>query len=269
MNGYVNRNQQGVMILVYGIIALCVLCFLGIDPNSSLYRELTLSGYGLESGKYYQLITCMFLHGNFGHILFNMIGLYLFSTMLAYGLKPYQFLILYFLSGLMGSLLFILTAEPYVGCVGASGAVCGLAMAAAMLNPYQKIMLLLAPVPIKMKTFVWVYIIVSLFMGSVQLDNVAHYAHLGGLIAGYIVLRVMGIYRWDPLGFIFKKGNKTADLYKAPSTSRYDRGMPQGEKISPRDIDRLLAKVAQHGINSLTPEEYEILRQARERYKKN
>lgn len=266
MNAYMNRNAQNVMMIVYAIIGLCVVCFFMVDLKSELGAELMLSGLGIREGYYYQLVTCGFLHADIGHILFNMWGLYIFSTMLANVLKPYQFLILYFLSMVVGSLLYIAFNDPRMPCLGASGAVCGVSMAAAMLNPNVRIMLMFVPRPIKMKTFALVYIGISILLGVLGGGNIAHLAHLGGFIGGYLYLRIARLYAWDPLAFIFKSKPHIEEFnsYDCNSNSKDD----VEDIASPKNIERLIRKVSEDGINSLTAEEYDVLQKFRNSYAK-
>ena len=171
----------------------------------------------------WQVITHMFMHGGLGHIFFNMFALYMFGSQLERLWGPQRFLNYYIISGLGGFFLheffigldfyqtygtffpdrsqlvpdgmsdmqavYILEAT-FGRVVGASGAVFGILLAFGLLFPNTKLMLLFPPIPIKAKYFVMGYGLIELGNGSG--DNVAHFAHLGGMLFGYILLK-----RWQ------------------------------------------------------------------------
>ncbi len=155
-----------------------------------------LAMYTLHTGLFspYQLVTHMFVHAGFAHIFMNMFGLFMFGRALEMMLGSKRFFILYFVSGLGAAILqlFIFyiqgSASPMVG---ASGAIFGILAAFAVYFPNVELMLIFFPVPIKAKYFVAIYAVLELFQGvaNFQYDNVAHFAHLGGAIAGFILTR--------------------------------------------------------------------------------
>ena len=126
----------------------------------------------------YQLVTYMFLHGGFSHLFFNMFALWMFGRTLEYELGSKRFLM--------------------VPTVGASGAVFGLLLAFGVMHPNAVIMLLIPPIPMKAKWFVVVYGVIELFFGiSGRMDGVAHFAHVGGMLWGFLLL-----YYWKHKGVI-------------------------------------------------------------------
>ncbi len=156
-----------------------------------------LAMYTWHSGffKPYQVVTHMFVHGNFSHLFMNMFGLYMFGRILEQRLESKKFFILYFASGLGAAalqfLIFYLQAEQ-TAMIGASGAVFGILAAFAVYFPDVPLMLIFFPVPIKAKYFVGIYAVIELTQGvaNFQYDNVAHFAHLGGAIVGFILTRL-------------------------------------------------------------------------------
>lgn len=248
---------------VWVIIGINVAVFLlNIGENGALY--LWANEYKF---RWYQLVTYMFFHDGFWHVFFNMYGLYIFGSMVAPILGRNRFLILYFLSGIGGALLHLAAnwGDRYP-TVGASGALFGVMLAVAMLRPNTEIFLLFIPVPIKVKTLVVVYALLEI-LSSGKLDNIAHLAHLGGFVGAYLYL------------IIFCKKDvvwSLKDLFKglgSNGTSRtFDRNGPSGGNsgggsaaaepggsptphithVSQKEVDRLLDKISEHGINSLT-----------------
>ncbi|HOK04603.1 MAG TPA: rhomboid family intramembrane serine protease [Victivallales bacterium] len=227
----------------------------------------------------YRLVSYMFLHGSFAHILFNMWGLYLFGSLLENRIGAHRFYALYFISGISGGLLWLVANWnfPYMivqnlgatfkvptSCVGASGAIFGIIAATAMFYPDMPIMLLFPPIPMKMRTFAIAYAVAEvIFEISGTGGNVAHLAHLGGFIGGYIYVKItFGNQVWG-ISSLFKR------RAKRPLYNKNENIFFSGYKtVSQEELDRLLDKISTEGINSLTEEEMDTLRRAREEMNK-
>jgi membrane associated rhomboid family serine protease len=141
----------------------------------------------------WQLLTYAFLHGSIIHLAVNMYALWLFGRELENLMGYKAFLQLYFASVVSAALLQLL-ATSYSGAVyptvGASGGVFGLLLAYAVFFPNRIIMLLIPPIPLPARLFVILYAIVELMLGVTGTQaGVAHFAHLGGMIGGYMVIR--------------------------------------------------------------------------------
>lgn len=138
-----------------------------------------------------QLVTYQFLHANFGHLFFNMFALWMFGRQLEYELGWKRFLTYYFVCGI-GAGVVSLLVNFLIGTagltLGASGAVFGLLLAFGMMHPNDRIMLLIPPIPMKAKWFVIIYGFIELLQGVVSSDNIAHFAHLGGMLFGAVLL---------------------------------------------------------------------------------
>jgi len=147
----------------------------------------------------WQLITHMFLHGGFTHLLFNMLGLWFFGQVLERVWGGRKLLIFYLLCG-VGAAVISQLIDHYLlhqiggRMVGASGAIYGVLVGFAMLFPNQKIMLIFLPVPISAKVFVPILLLIDLTGGltgfSIFGGNVAHFAHIGGAIIGFVLCMV-------------------------------------------------------------------------------
>lgn len=155
--------------------------------------------------KPWQLVTYMFMHGGFSHLFFNMFSLWMFGRTLELELGAKRFLIYYIVCG-VGAALFqmgiaqidLATLEVgsrewimymQVPTVGASGAIFGLLLAFGMLHPNALISLIFPPITLKAKWFVVIYGALELLLGvSGSMDNVAHFAHLGGMFWGWLLL---------------------------------------------------------------------------------
>ena len=141
----------------------------------------------------WQLVTYAFLHANVMHIAFNMYGLWMFGSQLENLLGRRALLQLYFASvlsaGAMQLLVTSLTGSIYP-TVGASGGVFGLLLAYGICFPNRKLMLLFPPIPMSAWVFVTLYAAIELTLGVTGTQaGVAHFAHLGGMIGGYLVIR--------------------------------------------------------------------------------
>jgi membrane associated rhomboid family serine protease len=148
-------------------------------------------------GRIWQLATYMFLHGNVGHVLFNMLALWMFGTELERTWGTRAFLRYYFIVGIAAAVSTILVSSTlafaartfYTTTIGASGAIYGLLLAYGLLFPNRPIMLYFI-FPIPAKYFVMILGAIALLMAvSDSGGGVAHITHLGGLLAGYLLLR--------------------------------------------------------------------------------
>ncbi|WP_428327432.1 rhomboid family intramembrane serine protease [Mucilaginibacter sp.] len=206
---------------------ICFIPFIVLSDNN--YNDLVVKNLGAfyfnsPYFKPWQPITYMFLHGGWAHILFNMFALFSFGPILEYAIGPKRFLNLYFICGL-GAILFQMAVQAievhnligsfmapfhfslndptipdqvkaiyYSPVVGASGAIFGVLVGFGMLYPNMELMLMFVPVPIKAKYLIPVYILFEIYSGFGQAagDNVAHFAHLGGALLGFIMIKAWG-----------------------------------------------------------------------------
>lgn len=185
------RPSQSSTPVVLNLIIINAICFvvqLVFDSTWGITYRFGL--YSVDSGLFepYQLITHMFLHGGFLHILFNMYALWLFGSMLERQWGPKKFLIFYLACGLAAGLaqMLLVSGGP---AIGASGAIMGLLAAFAYHYPNTEFYILPIPFAIKAKYLVAIYAAIDIFGGfSNSQDSVAHFAHLGGLIMGFILV---------------------------------------------------------------------------------
>jgi membrane associated rhomboid family serine protease len=142
--------------------------------------------------KPHQFVTHMFMHASISHLAFNMFGLYLFGSKLESLWKSKRYINFYLVCGLAAAAVqfavYYYTNQPAV-MLGASGAIAGLMGATGYLFPNSDISLFMFP-PIKYKYFVPLYFVASWYRGYMAApgDNTAHFAHIGGLVAGIIIV---------------------------------------------------------------------------------
>jgi membrane associated rhomboid family serine protease len=141
----------------------------------------------------WQLVTYAFLHGSLMHIGFNMFALYMFGGAIERVFGTRRYIAYYFVCVVSAALAQLLTAAlsgAVYPTVGASGGVFGLLLAYAMYFPNNRIMLIFPPIPMPARVFVIVYAALELFLGVTGTEEgVAHFAHLGGLVGGYLMIR--------------------------------------------------------------------------------
>ncbi len=189
--------------VVKHLLIINVLIYFGatmLMPQMNLseidHRVLYLFYPGTEYFQPFQLITHMFMHGSTSHILFNMMSLFFLGPMVEQSLGSKKFLMFYLLCG-FGAMLLHLGIDSFsavhVPVVGASGAIMGIFTAFAVLFPDTKLMLLFPPIPIKAKFLMIGLIAFDLFSGVSGISTgIAHFAHLGGVLAGFILMLSWG-----------------------------------------------------------------------------
>lgn len=224
--------------------------------------------FGLSQDVYrnffiWQPVTYMFLHAGIIHLLFNMLILYFLGTEIERTLGSRNFLTVYMVSGLLGGLgWLLLTPNPAIPCIGASGAVFGLLGAYVALFPHRYITVLIFFIlPVTLKAWVLAAILAGieflLMTGRVE-DQVAHSAHLAGLLAGYVFAYV-----------VFRKGGFRKPRFririvrdKNPAGLKVLSREDSAASVSAEEIDRILDKIANQGMTSLNNHERAILEKA-------
>ena len=174
------------------LIAINAAVFLLQQGLPGLVGPLALWPFG-AGFQPWQLLTYAFLHGSLLHIAFNMFALYMFGNPVesVFGSRRYlaYYLVCVLSAGLAQLITSALTGAVYP-TVGASGGVFGLLLAYAIYFPRSRIMLLFPPIPMPARVFVVVYAALELLLGVTgSEEGVAHFAHLGGLVGGFILLR--------------------------------------------------------------------------------
>lgn len=156
--------------------------------------ELMLALWPLGSGLFqpWQLLTYAFLHGSITHLFFNMLGLWMFGSEIErlWGSRRYvHFLLASVLAAAVVQLVFTQLIGSNTPTVGASGALFGLLLAFGMLFPNRTIIPLFPPIPMKAKVFVAVFGGLELLLGLSGGSGIAHFAHLGGMLGGFLMIR--------------------------------------------------------------------------------
>lgn len=259
----------------------------------------------------YQLVTYMFMHASLSHLFFNMFALWMFGCIVERTWGARKFLVYYMVCGIGAGLLqemaqfvqfYMLAAENIHGfsvsqimtvakasavginlwtTVGASGAIYGILLAFGMLYPEERMFIFPLPVPIKAKFFVVGYAAIELFMAfSTSGDGVAHLAHLGGMLFGFLLIRywrrhpgrgynrVGGRQFFDSMRSSWEQRTHrkadTTNSFGHTSTRSNGERNPDWDynarrRASQEEIDRILDKIRRNGYDSLTRDEKQTL----------
>lgn len=225
MSYYYQENRRGFLSgipkVTKNLIIINVIIFIATLINENFM--IGMFGLFYPSSQYFhwwQVVTHMFMHGGFWHIFFNMYTLFIFGVVVERIIGSKKFLLFYFICGLGAAGLQIATqyiemqaflnagtqqalqsiaALKATPTVGASGAIYGVLLGYAMLFPESKMTLLFPPVTLSAKWMVVIFAAIELFTGIVGwVDGVAHFAHLGGMLIGWLM-----IHLWRKRGILF------------------------------------------------------------------
>ena len=196
------RTPAATNLLIANVVAYLAAQLLNTSHIYSLFALFPVESPFFE---WWQPVTYMFLHGDFTHLFFNMFALYMFGRQIEMDLGTKRFLIYYFVCGVGAALVQLGIAQIDIihlsdtpghvmqylctPTLGTSGAIFGLLLAFGMLHPNVMIMLLIPPIPMRAKWFVLIYGLLELiFIILAPNDGVAHFAHLGGMFFGWLLL---------------------------------------------------------------------------------
>jgi len=171
------------------IIAANVLISMKGFNDRAFFEKYKFHIAGIRSGEHIRMFSSAFLHGDFSHLLFNMLTLYFFAGVVIMQIGVAKFLILYIVSLLAGNLLsfFFHKDNPHYSAIGASGAVMGVLYSAILFYPDMSLFLFFIPIPIPAWLFGMAYLLYSIYGMKKQLGNIGHDAHIGGAIGGYVL----------------------------------------------------------------------------------
>ena len=271
-------NLTTVLLAAIVVLFLCQWVADSFHGRPKINELFALSTTGLGRGYVWQLLTFQFMHAGLFHLLGNLLVIYFFGRPIEEALGKAGFLKLYLASGIFGGLLqlavsLLMPRQMGAGAVmGASAGAFGLVAAFAALYPERPLTLLvffIIPVTMRAKFLLVAALALALFGIVVPLDNVAHAAHLGGIMVGFAMarwstrspwaLRTPGRIRRMPRQHVLAEVLRSHGSRKE-GTGRPDE-LPSAEFIS-REVDPILDKISAHGIQSLTPRERRILEAA-------
>ncbi len=295
MNSIPTMTKNLLIVNFLAFVATWVLELRGIDLTSMLGLHFFMA----KDFHLYQFVTYMFLHGGFTHIFFNMFALWMFGAVVERVWGPKKFLFYYISCGIgagfvqeiaqyvnymmMGLDTFdrvniagtIMLTADYLNLwttIGASGAVYAILLAFGMIFPNERLFIIPFPFPIKAKWLVVGYIAIELFSAlSGPGDGVAHTAHLGGMLFGFIMIRYWRKHPESSNRFGRNRGQEFFDNMKRRFDERKQNGRrwvdepdeepryreepPKPKRKNQEEIDAILDKIRKSGYDSLTKEE--------------
>ncbi len=215
----------------------------GVDLNAIC----GLHYFGAESFHWWQPFTYMFLHADLSHIFFNMFAVWMFAPMIEQQWGERRFLVYYLVCGLgaalVQELVWMLMLDNlsatysaaslahmayFMNTIGASGAVFGILFAFGWLYPDVPMFIIFVPVPIRARTFVIIYALIELFAGlgsvaGISADHVAHFAHLGGFLFGWLLVLFWKKTDWCEPGELWNKIRTKLGGSHRPDSSKDDK----------------------------------------------
>jgi len=214
----------------------------------------------------WRFFTFQFLHGGFLHVFFNMLALYFFAPTLEKWWGSKRFLAFYLICGTSAAAFYLLLSlipglipgGTYGYLVGASGGVFGVLVGAAIIAPDRTVMLLFPPIPMKMKTMVFIFLglaVLSVLVGGQNAGGEA--AHLGGALFGFLLMM-------RPSVLNFADRFSPSAIQENVNEGRFAKKLKQREDDE-KELDRLLEKVSAQGLHSLNEKEKKKLNQLSEK----
>ena len=276
---YGSRRSMALTIIIVLGVCFVIQNLLLYYSRFPVYEYFGLTRNTLAKGWLWQLVTFNFLHAPFGnggffHILFNCWGIWVFGQAVEEAIGPRRLLAVFLSTGIGGGFLQALGAVALpthfgAAAVGASAGVFGLIATYAALFPSRQITMLLffiLPITITAKFLLIFSGLVAVFGIMIPSGNVAHGAHLGGLLAGLAFVRWFLHSEWKvPKVNLFRRPKVFVHTRQAnswPTQSIPKAELPSEEFIS-KEVDPILDKISAHGIQSLTERERKILEAAR------
>ncbi|MGE3063066.1 MAG: rhomboid family intramembrane serine protease [bacterium] len=240
---YYRRGSNQISMVAW-LILINVTVFILQQPfgDVMIYYFSLIPSFVTKKMFVWQFFTHMFMHGNLPHLFFNMFSLFIFGVSLEQLWGPKRFLSYYIVSGLGGGILhYLINVNSVIPSIGASGAVYGVLLAYGLTFP-ETVLYLNFFFPVKAKYAVIIFGVTELFFGLTNArSGIAHFAHLGGLIAGFIYLRFE--YK------IFRQISKVKDtkVYKSFEEMNFQRKKER--------LDLLLDKISKIGYTNLSEDE--------------
>ena len=279
--------NESFAICTFAIIALTSVCSL-VGFRDSNFREKHLFAVReiLAEKQYHRLLTSAFLHADWNHLLLNMFSLYLFGRHVELLLGVGRYLLIYFAAIVGGSLLSLWMHRHHeYHAYGASGGVCGMIFSYILLFPGGGILMFPLPVSIPAWLYAVLFFIGSFLALKRQADNVGHDAHLGGAIIGMWTTAALepwifqdqlklflGITVLSVLLFVYLAKNPLLlPLVNFSPASYRSRSKTRGRQQRQRkhlEVDSILEKISERGIDSLSEAERRVLNSVSEKYRR-
>ena len=245
---------------------------LGEVSPLGIYGWFTIDA-AIMHGQVWRLLTFQFLHGNGWHLLFNMWALFMFGPLLERWFRSKPFAVFYLLTGVAGALVYsimvqlpALLPDGMLGdrLVGASAGIFGILVGVAVIAPTGVVRLLFPPIAMKMRTFALVFLGIDVFIVLTNGGNAGGSAgHLGGALAGFLLLKIPLARNWlSGLGSGVKREPKTVVRRRRQFEPKLRPSSAVVDDDDPSEVDRILDKINQEGLQTLTDKEREVLKRS-------
>lgn len=180
------------IITIVLIAANVIISYKGFN-DFSFFEKYKFNVGAVTRGEKIRMLSSGFLHADMPHLLFNMLTLYFFADVVISFLSVFKFIVIYFGSLLLGSLLslYFHKDEYHYSAVGASGAVMGIIYSAILLQPGMSLYMFFIPLPIPAYIFGIGYLLYSIYGMKNRIGNIGHDAHFGGAVGGYLITLIM------------------------------------------------------------------------------
>lgn len=247
--------------------AVVLLLLLTLFTSRELVQVLTFSPRTAFT-RPWTFVSYMFVHAGLLHLLTNMLMLFVFGTAVESRMGSRNFILYYLFCGVGAAVFSLLLAGlmPVSPFIGASGAVLGVAVAFAIFWPDAELIVFPIPVPIKARTLVIGLVVLDVIASRIwPNDGVAHLAHVGGALFGYLFFRVQSLSRRAPgqpartveRVVMVQSGSSEPERH-TPVTPMRPRRRIDSDPVA-AEVDRVLDKISEKGISSLTPAERRFL----------
>ena len=242
------------------IVVVNIAVFIWTSQNPEAQRALAFVPV-LALQQPWTIVTYMFVHAGFGHILFNMLSLFFFGPQVELRLGGRRFLLLYFIGGFTGALGQAALGSN-VGMVGASAATYAVFYAFAHFWPRAQV-LVWGVFPVEARVMIVIMTAISLLGGSgigIFGGNIAHFAHLGGFLGGWLAIRAFGVRSAIPRPVNTGKESRPRTPPAASAVERWKQiPLDRLHPVNRGEAERVLAKLTASGPASLTADEREFL----------
>ncbi len=246
--------------------AVVLLLLMTVFTSPALLDDIQFTPSGALT-RPWTFLTYMFVHAGLLHLLGNMLMLFVFGAPVEGRMGSRKFILYYLYCGI-GAAVFSVGLSGFMSVgpfIGASGAVLGVAIAFAMFWPDAELIIFPVPIPVKARTFVAVIVGLDILGALYFNDGIAHIAHVGGALFGYAFFRIQAISRRSPHPppraverVVMVQSGASEPEHRTPPAPLRQRRRPDADPVA-AEVDRVLDKISEKGLASLTPAERRFL----------
>jgi membrane associated rhomboid family serine protease len=276
--GTSHRRDDSIIktLIIANVLVFLAQAFTTQDPNGGLQGGVTellaLSAESLRQFQFWRVVTYGFCHGSISHLVFNMLGLWLFGRMAESVLGSRETMAFYLATIVVSGLAHVgvdFAQDRATLLMGASGGLWGLTIVSAFYYPHAKMFLFMLPIEIELRWMAAGYLLLDFFGLISGGGNISHLAHIGGAVFGACYFNLGFRFTggrnstsseiWSAPGRVMAAAKKkVATVVNPPQVRIYEPPVDEFEK----ELDRILEKINREGRSSLTAQENEFLQKA-------